>query len=278
MHQQGLLKRSHQKRHHHSFDALDIAHIRQAVLFSLSSDHPLNVCLTLRFDLTKPYQNAILSGKRRVCARQKAVNSFTKAYQNLPRTLGYSPSYLSVFECPENGGIGLHTHTMCHIKCENDAPLLIRALCGLFPEPVKLFYKQQDKRSLKELRSHNKLPLDILGTGSFVDNHKSHLMKAHQIWNTAAYLCKSADETLSITFNGQPTTLGAIRPDHNYKGQEQYSQDIHAYQAQVKDMSITNRLRFSKDLQWSSLIRHGFNPDNADNAGWLSRSERQRRR
>lgn len=195
----------------------------------------------------------------------------SRLLEALGRDTGAPVPYIAVYELPAKGGSGLHVHIKAHLKDRETAQILIRRLSKLTNTTPEMI------QSFQRLAESNHLPFDVRGEESFVRNPDAPFASEKRSWQSAAYLCKSAAQDIEITIAGRSTSLGAIRPPTDERKHLRHMQDIRAYQQQNADISITKRVRFSRCLGWAALAVDGFTPDKAGDAGWLLKSERNRR-
>ncbi|EHH67467.1 hypothetical protein [Gluconobacter morbifer] len=279
--------RKHRKRASTDMTAEEIAHVRLAMLASQARSKPLNVEIMVRLEKTASYRklwnpspdakgkirspNSASERQARAQARRAAADALSRLLDNLGRDTGASIPYIAVFELPAKGGSGLHVHIKAHLPDREAVQILIRRLSkftNTTPEMVQNF---------QHLADSNHLPFDVRGEESFVRNPDAPFASEKRSWQSAAYLCKSAAQDVEVTIAGQAATLGTIRPEADERKHLRHMQDIRAYQQQNADMSIAKRVRFSRCLGWAALAADGFTPEKAGDAGWLSKSERNRR-
>lgn len=281
---------SHKRRKTSDLTALDVAHIQLAMMAAEQKRKPLNASLLVRLDQSTTYREhwdgsaqreprSKAEHASRNRARKAATGKLARTLNNLARSLGAPLSFIQVLECPMAGGAGLHAHILCHLPNRAAAEIVLRAVSRLFDGGEQLLADyRQDPGKLDKAISAHKLPFDLRGEASFIRHPDSRFMSSDRRWGTAAYFCKSAAQDVSVTIQGQQLTLEKIRPEKDEEGHRKAFQDIRAFEPQVADMGITQRLRFSRDLDWESLKAQGLSLHDAENAGWLSKSERQRRK
>ncbi|MCP1247581.1 hypothetical protein [Gluconobacter oxydans] len=281
---------SHKRRETSDLTAHDVAHIQLAMMAAEQNGKPLNAALLVRLDLSTAYREHWNGSAQREPrtkaeraardrARKAATDKLARTLNNLARPLGSPLSFIQVLECPLAGGAGIHSHILCHLPNQAAAEVVLRAVSRLFDGGKQLFadYRQNPGKLDKAISTH-KLPFDLCGEKSFIRHPSSRFMSSDRRWGTAAYFCKSAAQDVRVTIGGQQLTLAQIRPEKDEDGHQRAFQDLRAYQPQVSDMSITRRLRFSQDLGWESLKAQGLSLHDAEDAGWLSKAERGRRK
>ncbi|MBF0863470.1 MAG: hypothetical protein ABF932_04680 [Gluconobacter potus] len=278
--------RKHRKRAS-DMTAEEIAHVRLAMLASQARSKPLNIEIMVRLEKTSAYRkfwnpspdskgkirspNSEGERQARAQARRASANALSRLLEALGRDTGAPVPYIAVYELPAKGGSGLHVHIKAHLPDREAVQILIRRLSkftNTTPEMVQNFQRLADS---------NHLPFDVRGEESFVRNPDARFASEKRSWQSAAYLCKSAAQDIEATIAGRSTSLGAIRPEVDERKHLRHMQDIRAYQQQNADISITKRVRFSRCLGWAALAVDGFTPDKAGDAGWLLKSERNRR-
>lgn len=281
---------SHKCRATSDLTAHDVAHIQLAMMAAEQNGKPLNAALLVRLDLSTAYREHWNGSAQREPrtkaeraardrARKAATDKLARTLNNLARPLGSPLSFIQVLECPLAGGAGIHSHILCHLPNQAAAEIVLRAVSRLFDGGKQLFADyRQDPGKLDKAISTHKLPFDLCGEKSFIRHPSSRFMSSDRRWGTAAYFCKSAAQDVRVTIGGQQLTLAQIRPEKDEDGHQRAFQDLRAYQPQVSDMSITRRLRFSQDLGWESLKAQGLSLHDAEDAGWLSKAERGRRK
>jgi len=281
---------SHKRRKTSDLTAHDVAHIQLAMRAAEQKGRPLNAAILVRLDLSTAYRehwdgsaqreprtNAEHAARER--AREAATDKLARTLNNFRRPLGAPLSFIQVLECPQAGGAGLHAHILCHLPNQAAAEIILRAVSRLFDGGEQLLADyRQDPGKLDNAISTHKLPFDLRGEASFIRHPESRFMSSSRRWGTAAYFCKSAAQDISVTIGGQQLTLAQIRPEKDEDGHLRALQNIRSYQPQVPQMGITRRLRFSRDLDWKSLEAQGLTLHDAEDAGWLSKTERGRRK
>ena len=281
---------SHKRRETSDLTAHDVAHVQLAMRAAEQKGKPLNAALLVRLDLSTAYREHWDGSSQREPrtkaeraardqARQAAADKLARTLNNLARPLGSPLSFIQVFECPMAGGAGFHAHILCHLPNQAAAEIVLSAVSRLFDGGEQLLddYRQDPGKLDKAISSH-KLPFDVRGEASFIRHPDSRFMSSDRRWGTAAYFCKSAAQDVRVTFQGQQLTLAQIRPEKDENGHLRAFQDLRSYQPQVPQMGITRRLRVSRDLDWTKLKAQGLSLHDAEDAGWLSKAERQRRK
>ncbi|WP_215767134.1 hypothetical protein [Gluconobacter cerinus] len=281
---------SHKRRETSDLTAQDIAHIQVAMMAAEQNGKPLNAAILVRLDQSTTYREhwngsaqreprTQVEHAARDRARKVATEKLARTLNNLAQSLGSPLSFIQVLECPLAGGAGIHAHILCHLPNQAAAEIVLRAVSRLFDGGEKLLadYRQDPDKLNKAISAH-KLPFDVRGEASFIRHPDSRFMSLERRWGTAAYFCKSAAQDVRVTIGGQHLTLAQIRPEKDEDGHLRAFQDIRSYQPQVPKMGITRRLRFSKDLSWGNLKAQGLSLHDAEDAGWLSKAERGRRK